>query len=244
MKEVETIRTFLAGRLCPRNRRPYQTLGVQYGPLASFTGQAEVSDSGDAWAASHSMESRISCSSAQQKRCSEREPAVWLRDKSNVIGGWLPSLTFALGHRMRSPPPLPYRPRWIGWLALLLAVALNCALATSCVQFFDVPKGAFIRPMAWAFWNLLLWACGFAGIVGIAVVAAAVQRTFVLSSLAITLAVLAFFVPGWLLNLAARLNGFVVAERYRMANKNGAGNGVNACGFVDASGSAVPDLGR
>jgi hypothetical protein len=31
------------------------------------------------------------------RRCSEREPADSLRDKSNVIGGWLPSLTFALG---------------------------------------------------------------------------------------------------------------------------------------------------
>ena len=30
------------------------------------------------------------------KRSSEREPADSLRDKSNVIGGWLPSLTFAL----------------------------------------------------------------------------------------------------------------------------------------------------
>jgi hypothetical protein len=31
------------------------------------------------------------------RRCSEREPADSLRDKSNVIGGWLPSLTFAFG---------------------------------------------------------------------------------------------------------------------------------------------------
>ena len=29
--------------------------------------------------------------------CNEREPADALRDKFNVIGGWLPSLTFALG---------------------------------------------------------------------------------------------------------------------------------------------------
>jgi hypothetical protein len=34
---------------------------------------------------------------AQPGRCSEREPADSLRDKSNVIGGWLPSLTFAFG---------------------------------------------------------------------------------------------------------------------------------------------------
>jgi hypothetical protein len=33
------------------------------------------------------------------KRCSEREPAVSLRDESNVIGGWLPSLTCSLGAR-------------------------------------------------------------------------------------------------------------------------------------------------
>src|SRR5450759_3630668 len=31
------------------------------------------------------------------KRCSEREPADSLRDKPNVIGGWLPSLTSPLG---------------------------------------------------------------------------------------------------------------------------------------------------
>ena len=36
------------------------------------------------------------------RRCSEREPAVSLGDKTSVIGGWLPSLTFALGvSRMR-----------------------------------------------------------------------------------------------------------------------------------------------
>src|SRR5262245_25585802 len=33
------------------------------------------------------------------RRSSEREPAVSLRDKSNIIGGWLPSLTFSLGRR-------------------------------------------------------------------------------------------------------------------------------------------------
>src|SRR5262249_31539159 len=31
------------------------------------------------------------------RRCSEREPAVSLRDKLNVTGGWLPSLAFAFG---------------------------------------------------------------------------------------------------------------------------------------------------
>src|SRR5687768_12565787 len=31
------------------------------------------------------------------RRCSEREPAVSLRDKSNVIGGWVPSLTCSSG---------------------------------------------------------------------------------------------------------------------------------------------------
>jgi hypothetical protein len=31
------------------------------------------------------------------RRSSEREPAGSLRDKSNVIGGWLPSLTFTFG---------------------------------------------------------------------------------------------------------------------------------------------------
>jgi len=30
------------------------------------------------------------------RRCSEREPADSLKDEFNVIGGWLPSLTFAL----------------------------------------------------------------------------------------------------------------------------------------------------
>lgn len=34
---------------------------------------------------------------AEPVRSSEREPADSLRDKSNVIGGWLPSLTFAFG---------------------------------------------------------------------------------------------------------------------------------------------------
>jgi len=30
------------------------------------------------------------------RRCSEREPAVQLRNKCSIIGGWLPSLTFSL----------------------------------------------------------------------------------------------------------------------------------------------------
>ena len=37
------------------------------------------------------------------KRCSEREPADSLGDESNVIGGWLPSLTFALAARKLLP---------------------------------------------------------------------------------------------------------------------------------------------
>jgi hypothetical protein len=41
-------------------------------------------------------------SEGRTKRCSEREPADSLRDKSNVIGGWLPSLTFTLGGKPMS----------------------------------------------------------------------------------------------------------------------------------------------
>jgi len=39
------------------------------------------------------------------RRCSEREPADSLRNGSNVIGGWLSSLTFTLGI-IRALPPL------------------------------------------------------------------------------------------------------------------------------------------
>jgi hypothetical protein len=39
---------------------------------------------------------------SRTKRCSEREPADWLRDKSSVIGGWLPSLTFTFGGTVRT----------------------------------------------------------------------------------------------------------------------------------------------
>ncbi len=38
----------------------------------------------------------------QQNRCSEREPADSRRHKWNIIGGWLPSLTFALCVRTQS----------------------------------------------------------------------------------------------------------------------------------------------
>jgi hypothetical protein len=38
------------------------------------------------------------------RRSSEREPAVSLRDKSNVIGGWLPSLTLVLAAMGTYPP--------------------------------------------------------------------------------------------------------------------------------------------
>ena len=47
---------------------------------------------------------------AEQRRCSEPEPADSLRDKSNVIGGWLPSLTFAFGGE-RTPGCLNRRQR-------------------------------------------------------------------------------------------------------------------------------------
>jgi hypothetical protein len=38
------------------------------------------------------------------RRSSEREPADSLGDKSNVIGGWFPSLTFAFGNNSMSFP--------------------------------------------------------------------------------------------------------------------------------------------
>jgi protein-S-isoprenylcysteine O-methyltransferase Ste14 len=41
------------------------------------------------------------------RRSSEREPADSLRDESNVIGGWLPSLTFTLA--VHTPPPSQQR---------------------------------------------------------------------------------------------------------------------------------------
>ena len=41
---------------------------------------------------------------AQQERCSEREPADSLTDKSNVISGWLPSLTVVVRrNRLKMP---------------------------------------------------------------------------------------------------------------------------------------------
>src|SRR5437879_6222211 len=45
---------------------------------------------------------------AEPGRSSEREPADSFRDKSNIIGGWLPSLTFALvaaSHAMKDITP-------------------------------------------------------------------------------------------------------------------------------------------
>ena len=44
-------------------------------------------------------------STLSNKRSSEREPAVSLRHKSNLIGGWLPSLTF-------HAEPLPWSTDW------------------------------------------------------------------------------------------------------------------------------------
>jgi hypothetical protein len=37
---------------------------------------------------------RDSTGDGRTRRSSEREPAVSVRDKTNVIGGWLPSLTY------------------------------------------------------------------------------------------------------------------------------------------------------
>jgi hypothetical protein len=113
---------------------------------------------------------------------------------------------------MNNSPSLAKASHGLGWLALLIAVALNGVLAAMSVQFFSVPSGAFIRPMASAFWSLLIWACGFFAVLGTAVIAAGLQRTFVLSFLAVSLGIVAFFVPGWLLHLAAHINGFIVAQ--------------------------------
>ena len=70
------------------------------------------------------------------RRSSEPEPADWLRDKSNVISGWLPSLTFALdGVRdataetvMNNSQPSQVSRPWLWWsvacLVLLSAVVM------------------------------------------------------------------------------------------------------------------------
>jgi hypothetical protein len=71
------------------------------------------------------------------KRSSEREPADSLGDKSNVIGGWLPSLTLALGKAARAMQmPTTLQPS-LNWtrksdmntplLTLATCLGLSCA---------------------------------------------------------------------------------------------------------------------
>ena len=55
------------------------------------------------------------------RRCSEREPADSLRDKSNVIGGWLPSLTFSLAAFLTMKIPTGLLP-FLCWICLGAAV--------------------------------------------------------------------------------------------------------------------------
>ena len=61
-----------------------------------------------------------------KKRSCEREPADSLRDKSNVIVGWLPSLTFALGGVSMRRNTL---------MKFTLTMMLVCALAYSASAF-------------------------------------------------------------------------------------------------------------
>jgi hypothetical protein len=62
---------------------------------------------------------------APTRRSSEREPADSLRDKSNVIGGWLPSLTFAFGEdKMKKPDILIPRFSLVATVGILLVWSL------------------------------------------------------------------------------------------------------------------------
>jgi hypothetical protein len=108
-------------------------------------------------APAYSERSSISFSVAGQKetpesrarRCSEPEPADSLRDKFNLSGGWLPSLTFASVNQMRMPltqgrnpsgsdtqPPLAHSNWDAAQVGIYLgagAVILSCFLGPAAV---------------------------------------------------------------------------------------------------------------
>ena len=94
------------------------------------------------------------------RRCSEREPADSLRDKSNVIDGWLPSLTFALGGYYMSR----HLPTLRGWAALMLAVIGTFSYPLMLPPYF-VQSGvgdwitAPVPPATWILGGFAVLAC-------------------------------------------------------------------------------------
>jgi hypothetical protein len=89
------------------------------------------------WGNAHPSDGkRSSTENCRTRRCSEREPADPLRDESNVIGGWLPSLTFALtaqtvSVRMTHKSRGRAQPMRLPWLLVPLLSACLSACCTS-----------------------------------------------------------------------------------------------------------------
>src|SRR5262245_5033495 len=101
---------------------------------------------------------------AEPRRCSEREPADSLGDKSNAIGGWLPSLTFgdvrpvALDrrimnqHSVTTGSPVTRAPVFFWITVSLLAMLLLAGVAA--VLFLVLEAGRINREGGWG-WILV-----------------------------------------------------------------------------------------
>ena len=84
------------------------------------------------------------------RRSSEREPADSLRDKSDVIGGWLPSLTLVVD---RTEAPIPMKDltdyRWIKLKGVLFLIV---GLLSSMLLLLDHPEIKTALLLAVAVW--------------------------------------------------------------------------------------------
>jgi len=108
---------------------------------------------------------------------------------------------------MEQPPVISQPEQRTTRLPLWLAIGANVANFLLSIQFYFVPSGAHIRPMAWAFWVFCIAVGGF---VALPLVLPAIRRRQqrFWSWLTVVLALTPFPLASAMLHHAARVRGF------------------------------------
>jgi hypothetical protein len=127
------------------------------------------------------------------------------------LGWWWGIPLFVLSGVTLWLEPRPVQ-RQAGPLALGIAIAANAVVGAWSIGFFSVPRGASIRPMATAAYQLEIALVCFLAVALLASYSIWRERRLVLPLFAASLAVESVLLGGQLLRLAARLNGFTLSE--------------------------------
>lgn len=111
---------------------------------------------------------------------------------------------------MEQPPVIPQTEQRTSLFPLWLAAGANVANFLLSIQFYFVPSGSHIRPMAWAFWVFCIAVGGF---VALPLVLPAIRRHHrrFWAWLTVVLALTPFPLASAMLHHAARMKGFFLA---------------------------------